>query len=97
MGLNLPKAQRVVVYVLFAGGCLAGIAGAVRTYYTWLRTTSKDGDTEWGMYYVVVTSSVELFVGIVSLLKGERENAEKRNDTLVKKVGLIGFPGFYTS
>ena len=64
--LKLPKKQRVVVYLLFTGGFLASIAGAVRTYFTWRLTSSPDHDITWNAYYVMLLGSLELFVGIVS-------------------------------
>jgi hypothetical protein len=63
--LNLPKKQRAAVYLLFTGGLLASIAGAVRTYFTWRLTSSPDHDITWNSYYVMLLSSIELFVGIV--------------------------------
>lgn len=63
--LNLPKKQRIAVYLLFTGGLLASIAGAVRTYFTWRLTSSPDHDITWNSYYVMLLSSIELFVGIV--------------------------------
>lgn len=63
--LNLPKKQRVLVYLLFTGGLLASIAGAIRTYFTWRLTSSPDHDITWNSYYVMLLSSIELFVGIV--------------------------------
>ena len=65
MGLNLPVSQRLVVYLLFAGGFLASIAGAVRTYFVFQVDTSEDRDLTWNSYYAVLSASVELFVGIV--------------------------------
>lgn len=66
LGLRLPKGQRVIVYLLFSGGIAASISGGVRTYFTWLFTSSPDRDTTWIAYYVMLTSSIELFIGIVS-------------------------------
>ena len=66
MDLNLPKKQRVAVYLLLTGGFLVGIAGAVRTHFTYLLTSSPNHDITWNSYYVVLVSSVELFLGIVS-------------------------------
>ncbi|KAH8909986.1 hypothetical protein BR93DRAFT_925001 [Coniochaeta sp. PMI_546] len=63
--LNLPKKQRIAVYLLFTGGLLASIAGAVRTYFTWRLTSSPDHDITWNSYYVMLLSSIELFVGII--------------------------------
>ncbi|OIW33761.1 hypothetical protein CONLIGDRAFT_677512 [Coniochaeta ligniaria NRRL 30616] len=63
--LNLPKKQRVLVYLLFTGSLLASIAGAIRTYFTWRLTSSPDHDITWNSYYVMLLSSIELFVGII--------------------------------
>lgn len=63
--LNLPKRQRIAVYVLFTGGLLASIAGAVRTYFTWRLTSDPDHDITWNSYYVMLLSSIELSVGII--------------------------------
>lgn len=65
--LALPRKQRVIVYLLFTGGLLASIAGAVRIYFTWRLTSSPDHDLTWNSYLVMLVSSLELFVGIVSL------------------------------
>lgn len=64
--LNLPKRQRIAVYLLFTAGLLASVAGAIRTYFTWRLTSAPNHDYIWNSYYVVLLSSIELFVGIVS-------------------------------
>jgi len=66
LALKLPVKQRIVVYLLFTGGLLATAAGAVRTYVTFLM--GKNNDATWDGYLVVLTSSVELYIGIVSNL-----------------------------
>ena len=66
--LKLAKKQRIAVYLLFTGGLLASVAGGVRTYFTWRLTSAPDHDITWNSYYVMLLSSVELFVGIVSHL-----------------------------
>lgn len=67
LGLRLPRRQRVIVYLLFSGGLVASISGAIRTYYSWLFVSIPNRDTTWIAYYVMLTSTIELFVGIVSL------------------------------
>lgn len=62
--LQLPRKQQVVVVLLFAAGGLVTAAGAVRTYYTWKITTNYDAS--WYAYSVFWSSSLELYVGIVS-------------------------------
>lgn len=63
--LQLPTRQRIVVYLLFTGGLLASVAGGIRTYFTWRLTSAPDHDITWNSYYVMLLSSIELFVGIV--------------------------------
>jgi uncharacterized membrane protein YidH (DUF202 family) len=61
--LQLPPRQQLIVLLLFAAGLLVTAAGAVRTYYTWKLTISYDAT--WNTYAVWLSSSVELYVGIV--------------------------------
>lgn len=61
--LQIPRRQRLVVILLFAAGFLVCVAGAVRTYYTYIDLTSTD--MTWDTYYMWISSSVELYVGIV--------------------------------
>ncbi|KXX74539.1 hypothetical protein MMYC01_209722, partial [Madurella mycetomatis] len=65
IGLHLPVIQRVTVLLLFAGGILVGIAGAVRTHFSWLTVFSPDGDINWHTYDMMLASSIELLLGIV--------------------------------
>jgi len=65
MDLKIPFRQRLIVYSLFSGGILASTAGAVRTYFTWVMTTTPDFDVTWNAYLVVLTSVLELYIGIV--------------------------------
>lgn len=79
VGLNLPLAQRVTVLVLFAGGLLVCIAGAVRTHFTWRMVSSPDGDINWHAYDMMLASSIELFLGIVRLsFPTSRSDLEER-------------------
>ncbi|KAM3071861.1 hypothetical protein ACMFMG_009716 [Clarireedia jacksonii] len=61
--LQIPRRQRLIVVLLFATGLLVCVAGAVRTYYTYIETT--DPDSTWNTYWVWVTSCIELYVGII--------------------------------
>lgn len=61
--LQIPRRQRLIVIFLFAAGLLVCVAGAVRTYYTYVELTSTD--ETWDNYYVWISSSVELYIGIV--------------------------------
>ncbi|KAK3944583.1 hypothetical protein QBC46DRAFT_337272 [Diplogelasinospora grovesii] len=65
IGLKLPAKQRIIVFSLFAGGILVSVAGAIRTYFTWLAVYDLQKDTTWYSYDVMVASAVELFVGII--------------------------------
>ncbi|KAK4192056.1 hypothetical protein QBC35DRAFT_553728 [Podospora australis] len=64
LSLNLPLAQRATVILLFGGGFLVCIAGAVRTHLTWIFVTRQDGDINWYTYDMMLASAVELFLGI---------------------------------
>ncbi|QSZ35475.1 hypothetical protein DSL72_008345 [Monilinia vaccinii-corymbosi] len=61
--LQISQRQRLVIVVLFAVGLLVCVAGAIRTYYTYEDLTSSD--LTWNTYYVWISSSVELYVGII--------------------------------
>lgn len=74
LGLRLPKRQRIIVYLLFSGGIVVSITGGIRTYFSWLYTSSPDRDTTWFAYYVMLTSSIELFVGIVSCISARHHS-----------------------
>ena len=65
MDLRIPFRQRLLIYSLFTGGLLASTAGAVRTYFTWVMTTTPDHDVTWNAYLVILTSVLELYIGIV--------------------------------
>ena len=65
MDLKIPFRERMIVYSLFTGGLLASSAGAVRTYFTWVMTTAPDFDVTWNAYLVILTSVLELYIGIV--------------------------------
>lgn len=66
IGLDLPRKQVIIVSLLFAVGLLATTAGAVRTYFTWIATTTPDYDTTWHVSLVWLSSLVELYLSIVS-------------------------------
>lgn len=63
--LNLPLRQKVVVFVLFFAGVVVCIAGCVRTVYTYRLSVSYD--QTWACYSVWLSSTVELYIGIVSI------------------------------
>lgn len=62
--VKLPVQQQIVLGLLFAVGFFITLVGAIRTYYLY-NVTSK-WDKTWEAYPVWLTSSVELYVGIVS-------------------------------
>ncbi|KAI9646525.1 hypothetical protein NHQ30_004518 [Ciborinia camelliae] len=61
--LQIPRRQRLGIIFLFAAGFLVCIAGAVRTYYTYVELSSFD--RTWDSYGVWISSCVELYVGII--------------------------------
>jgi hypothetical protein len=62
---KLSRRQTIIVNMLFAAGFLASIAGVIRTYFTWVMTTTQDYDVTWHAYAAWLSSSVELYVGVV--------------------------------
>jgi hypothetical protein len=62
---ELTRQQIVVINILFGIGLVAGVAGAVRTYYTWIMTTTPDFDTTWHGWPTQLSSTIELNIGIV--------------------------------
>jgi hypothetical protein len=65
-GLRSNMRLRLIIYILFACGFMASIAGIVRTYYCFWLTASPDLDYTWNTYPAVLFASVELYLGIVS-------------------------------
>lgn len=63
--LKLPLQQQIIVVMLFSAGFVVICAGAVRTYYLYQVTIGWD--KTWTAFLAWVSSSVELYVGIVSL------------------------------
>ncbi|KAF7941159.1 hypothetical protein BELL_0186g00100 [Botrytis elliptica] len=61
--LQISHRQRLIIIFLFGAGFLVCVAGAVRTYYTYLELVSSD--VTWDTYYVWISSTVELYVGII--------------------------------
>jgi hypothetical protein len=61
--LQLPYGQQILLILLFGAGFAITLAGAVRTYYIWKVTTVWD--KTWEIYPAWISSSVELYVGIV--------------------------------
>ncbi|KAH8889281.1 hypothetical protein GQ53DRAFT_766969 [Thozetella sp. PMI_491] len=66
----LPAPLRLIVALLFGGGFLASVAGAVRTYFTYVFVSSPSVDLTWNAYYVTLTGAIELNVGIISMRLG---------------------------
>lgn len=64
--LQISQRQRLVIIFLFAAGFLVCVAGAIRTYFTYKDLVSSD--ITWDTYYVWISSSIELYIGIVCAL-----------------------------
>lgn len=63
--VKLPFQQQIILILLFAAGFFVTLVGAVRTYYMYKVTSTWD--KTWEGFPVWLTSSLELFVGIVCL------------------------------
>lgn len=61
----MPQKQQIIVILLFTGGYVVSFAGAIRTYYTYKELSSLD--ETWEAYPNWISSSVELYVGVVSV------------------------------
>jgi len=62
--LQLSLQQQIIVVLLFSAGLVVTMVGVVRTYYLYQVTIVYD--KTWTVFPAWVTSSVELYVGIVS-------------------------------
>jgi len=56
----------IIANVLFGVGFLAGIVGAVRTYFIWETNTNADFDMTWHAQLTWLASILELDIGIVN-------------------------------
>ncbi|KAM0268553.1 hypothetical protein ACHAQH_009945 [Verticillium albo-atrum] len=63
---KLCPRQVTIVSILFAAGLVACAASAARVYFTHLMTSSRDRDLSWHAWLTWLTSSIELFVGIIA-------------------------------
>ena len=68
MRLKMPRNERIGVIVLLSVGFLVTVAGVVRTYYIWLAQVHTQDET-WYSYPLFVAASVEVDVGIVSIVQ----------------------------
>jgi hypothetical protein len=62
--LKLPRKQQATVIALFAAGFMACLAGIARTYYMY--SVRNTADTTWAADPVWLTSSLELYIGIIA-------------------------------
>ena len=62
-GLRLPLRQQITLVFLFGAGFIATFAGCARIVYTYRLTTSYD--QTWMKFPVWISSSVELYLGVV--------------------------------
>lgn len=65
--LKLPRKQQIIVISLFAGGIFVTAAGAVRTAITYIFFSDPNKDLTWNAIPIIIVTSLELFLGIVSL------------------------------
>ncbi|APA07748.1 hypothetical protein sscle_03g025180 [Sclerotinia sclerotiorum 1980 UF-70] len=108
--LQISRRQRLIVIFLFAAGFLVCIAGTVRTYYTYVELTSTD--VTWDDYYVWISSSVELYVGIIGasvpaikpffkryipFLLGQTSNSSHNNHYIISSSDKGPFSGSNTN
>lgn len=63
MSLSLPTRQRIILILLFGAGFGVCIAGGVRAYYTYRLNIAHD--KTWEAYYLWISGTVELYVGVV--------------------------------
>lgn len=63
--MRLGKKQKYGVLILFSLGYVVTAAGALRTYYTYLATTSKLDDTTWYQYPAFLAAAVENDLAII--------------------------------
>lgn len=61
--LHLPSRQRAIIAILLGIGAMVTIAGAARTYFTYVSATSND--RTWSLHRAWVSGSLELYIGIV--------------------------------
>lgn len=67
MKLKLPRKQQIIVGSLFAGGVFVTAAGAVRTYVLFTLSSDPNKDMTWNAIPIIITSALELYIGIVRL------------------------------
>lgn len=67
MRLQMPRHEQIGVIVLLSLGFFVTLAGVVRTYYIWLAQVHTQDETWWS-YPLFVAASVEVDVGIVSIV-----------------------------
>lgn len=67
MRLRLPRKQQIIIGSLFAGGVFVTAAGAVRTFVMFNRySEDANKDMTWNSVPIIITSALELYIGIVS-------------------------------
>jgi hypothetical protein len=65
--LSMSARKRIVIIVLMNLGLLATIAGAVKVVYVW-RSLVNSYDTTWEGYGLWIAGTIEVNIGVVSLL-----------------------------
>jgi hypothetical protein len=64
--LKLPRKQQIIIVSLFTGGFLVTAAGAARTFVFHVTLTDPSRDMTWNAWLIIIVSSLELYMGIVS-------------------------------
>ena len=75
-GLRLPLRQQIILVLLFGAGFMVTIAGCVRTVQTYRVSISYD--QTWMAFPVWISSSVELYVGVVSYFNSCNDSSNNR-------------------
>jgi len=78
MRLQMPKHEQIGVIVLLSLGFFVTLAGVIRTYYIWLAQVHTQDETWWS-YPLFVAATVEVDIGIVSVVHNRHHHRLKLN------------------
>lgn len=68
--LNLPLRQRIGAIILISLGFVVCVAGAIRSFYVWFSLIDTYDET-WNGFGVYVAATIEIDLGVVSILRTE--------------------------